>query len=227
MNPTNSSSTSSIAPTRAVAAPLFKKMNQPNNTSSDGQMGSNHSNFGGDNVPTRLSSAGYNTIRPINEAPPGLAKQQTNLGAIRQPGSAVAAPLYKKIEQPSTTGFDRQMGNHHSNFGSDNAGVGNGNGNMQRGGGCPAFQGHQGNLSSGQRSWNGRSSGEGSLFGGPGSMKRKTMSPEGKRTGIQINKPRGLRSPLVSNTTPNYKMKGSKLLKIANPVDNQFVMKPT
>ena len=89
-------------------------------------------------------------------------------------------PLFKKMDQPEQPSFDGRQFNSSTN---NRGGVVNSG--VQRGGHFSAFAGGQGaQQPGGQRSWGGRSSGDGSLFGGPASMKRKNMSPEGRKNAL-------------------------------------------
>ena len=90
-------------------------------------------------------------------------------------------PLFRKMDQPQQPNFDGRQFNSATN---NRGGVANSG--VQRGGHFSAFTGGQGaQQPGGQKSWGGRSSGDGALFGGPASMKRKNMSPEGRKNALQ------------------------------------------
>ncbi|XP_072042630.1 fidgetin-like protein 1 [Amphiura filiformis] len=129
----------------------------PSHSESSGEAGVRPPNHNGQNFQRATSDDRPNPRNPSNSY-----------------GNQAAAPLFRKMDQPTHAGF----GGGQFNSGNNNRGgfVPSG---PQRGGQFSFQAGQSNQPPGGQRSWGGRSSGHGSLFGGAASGKRKIMSPEG------------------------------------------------
>ena len=98
----------------------------------------------------------------------------SRIPSSHEPKTQVTAPLFRKMDQSSHENFSG--GQYHNGNNSRGGFVPNG---QRRGGeAIQAFPSRHGNQNqpAGQRSWVGRSSGDGSLFGGAVGGKRKMMS---------------------------------------------------